>query len=210
MLRLEAVAVYRYDQEVGSFVAIPGEVVKQKGTVFFPNYALDYFEQAALNTLIQYPPASTIHRGKCDNNKYYAKWFENPNELGGGHLCVIVVERGLHEEDGDHGYLLHNLHHIHERGEQLNRSVQDMLSAPNAFLGVDIHTRKIRQDVEELKKVARRNLDLMRERGDAVELLEEGTERLLESSGAFKLNATKLEDSYTCCGPVRRKVFGNN
>lgn len=214
MLRLEAVAVYEYNPKFNAYLPIPDKVASLTRKFWlFNDPPLVIFEKKTLPFIPdpQHAPdlgLFPIYRWEGNGSRHYVGLFKNPEEPGGGYLCVIVVNGNLNEKKGEHIYLLLNLSHIHKRGQKLKYTLQDMLNKPKDFLDGEIHIPDVQNELAELKIVAMRSLALMHERGDTAETVQERTERLLESSAAFKLNATKLEDSHTCCGGARRKVWG--
>lgn len=196
---LRAIAIYERKED-GAFVQV--QAVQKPGTLFFPNNDLRNFEQTMLPKLAhnaELLSGEKMFSDKCNEEFYYADWIPERNRL-----LVVISERELF--DVEPRYLLININHVDQRADKVDTTLQDILRNPLGYTGRDIFTQALMRNVEDLKVVVLNTKNVLLERGEKIENLNEQAERLFASSVEFRERSQELKDSYTCCGGVKNYV----
>ncbi len=190
MLRL--VGIYELNPEENSFQVV--QVSKPKG--FFQTREQEVFEEKILPEIMKDLSSGKVYNKPLDSCFHYARWTPATR-----HLHVVISTRELTEAAPY--YLLTNVRHVDERPKKVRATLEDIRLNYIGYIENDILIQDTKDELKAVKAQLIKNVEAALRRGELLENLETKTEDLTESSKKFKLQATELKNSYTCCGGVK-------
>jgi hypothetical protein len=190
---LRAVAIYELSEEDQQFKLVKFAKARQG---FFAANDLETFEAKTLPEITRDLSAEKLYNKKIDDGFHYASWTPETR-----HLHVAISSRELTELAPY--YLLINVRHVDERGEKLRATLDDIRLNYIGYIEHDILIKGTQDQLAAVRAQLLKNMEAALRRGELLENLEAKTEDLTESSKKFKLQATELKNSYTCCGGVK-------
>src|SRR5690349_21119375 len=171
-----------------------------KGVVGEPNIlyltamlGLSVSDTQELQKLAQQSPQQSI-LNLASQLKLSASQSEQLHKLSkqASHQLVLVMNSRSELEDTEAHYLFINMLHAYIRPVIANVTLQKIIDNPMGYTGKDCNLARIKQDLEETKKIMIENIDKIIERGEKLERLNDTTIRLQQASQAFEEEAKKL------------------
>ena len=119
---------------------------------------------------------------EIEREYFYARKMQDSN--------VVIVSSKNKLEIKELAHLFVNISHVQQG--RLRQSLNDIVINPIGFIGRDLYTNKILEDVQELKNIMMEVINKVLERGEKIEILGAKTTELVQLSDTFKKKSSEL------------------